>query len=98
MNRALSVGPDGRNVNVIVRNTGVGTDLYRVSATVTGAGLEATLGNALVVVQGGQTATVAMHVRGPNTASRPAALTFTATSESDATKRATATMRLTGAR
>jgi hypothetical protein len=84
-------------VPVTVRNTGGGTDLYRVSADAE-AGWTATLTNALVVVQAGQTATVRVHIARENAAARSGTLRFTATSESDGTKKASATAALTAAR
>jgi len=98
MDETFPIGPAGENVMVTVRNTGTGTDLFRVSADVQDQGWTAALTNALVVVNGGQTATVSVRIARPASATRPASLAFTATSENDPSKKSTVTAALTAGR
>jgi hypothetical protein len=86
------------NVLMTVRNTGTGTDLYRLSASAEPAAWTAGLSNALVAVQGGQAATVRVHIGRRDVSVRSGKLHFTATSETDATKKASVTAALTAGR
>ena len=65
-------------------------DVYRLSATVTGAGWSAQLSNALAAVKFGGSQTIPLYVRRTAGTAFPATVTLRATSESDATKTATA--------
>ena len=75
----------GSVVRVRVTNTGGAVDLFRLSASSEGQGSPATLGNALVALQPGQSADVPVYLAG---ATGNAVVTFMATSESDKTKAA----------
>ena len=67
----------------------VGSDVYRLSASADGKGWSAELPNALAAVRAGSSAEVPVNaVREPGSAPR-ATITLTATSESDASARAT---------
>ena len=79
--------------DVIVRNTGEGTDIYRLSASITGTGWRVELANALAAAPQGGTSRAKLHV---TQGTGPATLTVTATSESDPTKKFVATAQLKG--
>jgi M6 family metalloprotease-like protein len=103
------VGAANTPVTFNVRNTGsvantdralhtsdarayVNGDVYRVSVSVEGAGWTAELANALSAVKTGQTGNVQVFVTPGSAAS--ATVTLTAISESDPSKRSTATVRV----
>ena len=65
------------------RDSAFGSDLYRLSATVDGAGWAAELTNALAALPFGATSEIPVFMRHTNRASRRATVTLTATSESD---------------
>jgi hypothetical protein len=72
----------------------VGSDVYRVSVSVSGPGWTATIGNSLIAIKAGESATVPVHVTGA--AGAPSAtVTVTAVSESDPARRATTTTTVT---
>ncbi len=77
--------------DVIVRNTGEGADIYRLSASVTGTGWRVELANALAAAPQGGTSRVKLHV---TQGTGPATLSVTATSESDPTRKVVATAQL----
>jgi hypothetical protein len=66
-------------------------DIYRLSASASGAGWSAQLRNALATARFGQTVTVPVYVARADGAAPSATVTLTATSVSDETKTATAT-------
>lgn len=88
-------GPHERGVaatmegdEIVLRNTGTAIDLYRLSASVDGRNWNVQMPNALAVVPAGSTARVPLHItRGTG----PATVTVTAASESDPSKKTTAT-------
>ena len=77
--------------DVIVRNTGEGTDIYRLSASVTGAGWRVELANALAAAPQGGTSRVKLHVTQGTGAGT---LSVTATSESDPSRKVVVTSQL----
>ena len=98
MDEAMRVNGTEETILVTVRNTGGATDLFRISVNVEEPGWTAALGNALAAVPGGQTATIPVRITRPATAARPGTLVFTATSESDPTKKSSVTAALTAGR
>ncbi len=88
-------GPHERGVaatiegdEIVLRNTGTAIDLYRLSASVDGRDWNVQLPNALAAVPAGSTARVPLHItRGTG----PTTVTVTAVSESDPSKKTTAT-------
>jgi hypothetical protein len=86
--RGVAVTIDGDEI--VLRNTGGAIDIYRLSASVEGRDWNVRPGNALAAVPAGATARVPLHItRGSGSAT----LTVTAVSESDPSKRTTATGR-----
>ncbi len=71
-------------------------DIYRLSVSVEGEGWTVALDNALVAIRTGRSATVPVFVTRSPGAAASAAITLTAVSESDPTKRATAAWRASG--
>jgi M6 family metalloprotease-like protein len=67
------------------------SDIYRLSVAATGSGWSAELPNALAAVKAGQTENVPVYVSRSGSAARSGSVTLTAVSESDPTKRVTAT-------
>jgi len=72
------------------RDSAFGSDVYRLTATIEGAGWSADLVNPLSAVAFGGSAEAMVHARHTNTASASAKVTLRAVSESDPTKIATA--------
>jgi M6 family metalloprotease-like protein len=68
------------------RDAAFGSDVYRLSASVDGAGWRVDLTNALAAVPFGETRVIPVYVRRTNGADRTAVVTVTATSESDPRK------------
>ena len=87
--RAAAVAVEGSEV--VVRNIGEGADIYRLSATVQGAGWQVQLANALAAAPAGGTARAKLHI---TKGSGPATLAVTAVSESDPSKKFVATSPL----
>jgi hypothetical protein len=81
--------PDGKP------DAAFGSDVYRMSVSVKGAGWRADLSNALTAVQFGKAAAIPIQITCEKGAAPGATLIFTAVSESDPTKRATLTTALT---
>jgi M6 family metalloprotease-like protein len=88
-------GPHPRGVaaaiegdEIVLRNTGGATDIYRLSASVERRDWNVQLANAIVAVTAGGTARVPLHI---THGSGSATVTVTAVSESDPSKKATAT-------
>jgi M6 family metalloprotease-like protein len=69
----------------------LGSDVYRLSASATGAGWNAELPNALATAKAGETVDVPVYVSRTGTAAKNGSVTLTATSESDPSKTFTAT-------
>lgn len=83
-----AAGPAPNALNVRVKNTGSAMDLFRMSASSEGSGWSATLANALVALQPGQSADVLVYItRGSGTGR----VIVTATSESDPRQSGTVT-------
>ncbi len=76
------------------RSVAFGSDIYRLSVSAVGAGWSARLRNALAAVPAGQVQEVPVYVRADEGASRRGTVRLTATSESDPSKSATATVEL----
>jgi M6 family metalloprotease-like protein len=69
----------------------LGSDVYRLSASASGAGWSAELPNALATAEAGETVDVEAFVSRTKTAAKTGSVTLTAVSESDPSKTATAT-------
>ena len=85
-------------VTVTVRNTGEATDLFRISAAVGESGWNALIDNALADIPAGRTAAIPVRITRPSPTANTAQLVFTAASESDNSKKASATVALSAAR
>lgn len=72
-----------------------GSDVYRLSANVTGQGWTVRIQNALVAVKFGESIKIPVHATGGTGASASATVTLTAVSESDPSKKATVKIALT---
>ena len=72
------------------------SDVYRVSASVTGANWSAQVPNELATAKAGHLVNVPVNVKQDGSGARLAKITLTATSESDPTKRSTATCLVLG--
>jgi M6 family metalloprotease-like protein len=72
------------------RNAALGSDVYRLSATVDGEGWSVDLANAMAAVPFQASRVIPVHVRRTSAAARKAVVTLTAVSESDPGKIATA--------
>lgn len=87
--RTAPVGDDTALVTSRLANTGEagegvhGSDVYRLSASVDGAGWDVTLPYELTAVEAGDAASVAAYATAQDGAAREATVTITATSESD---------------
>lgn len=81
---------------VHVRNLGTAVDVFRLSLDGEAGGWTVTLANALVAVEPGRQVTAPIRFARTAGASGPAKVTVTAVSESDPTKKATATLIVPG--
>jgi hypothetical protein len=106
----LNAGAAEARLDVRVTNTGTGqaatsghpgapadvfgSDIFRVSASVEGAGVVANVQSALVAIGQGKSATVPVFVRRTDTRAAPGRVIVTIVSESDPSKRATVSSAL----
>lgn len=79
--------------NLVLRHTGTGSDIYRLSASIEGAGWQVHLPNALAALAEGATSRIPFHV---TQGSGAATLSITAVSESDPSKKIVVTSQLKG--
>ncbi len=98
MDRAPRMLGGSITILATVRNTGIGTDVFRLSASLEDPGWAVELRSALAAVPGGQTATIPLRVTRPERSVRPANLVLTARSESDPMKQASVNAVLTAGR
>lgn len=98
MDEAIRVRGTEDTLMVTVRNTGGATDLFRLLVTVDEEGWNARVTNALAAIPGGQTATIPVRITRAATTLRSGNLVFTATSESDPSKKTSVTAVLTAGR
>lgn len=101
--RAASIGATPQRLDLQLVNSGAPAagspgahahDVYRLSVTVEGTGWKAELNNALAAVPFGKAQAVVVQITRGASASRPAAMTITAISESDPGKQASLTTTL----
>ena len=81
---------------VHVRNLGTAVDVFRLSLDAEAGGWTVTLANALVAVEPGQQATAPIRFARTAGAPGPATVTVAAVSESHPTRKATATLIVSG--
>jgi hypothetical protein len=77
--------------DLVLRNTGQGSDIYRLSASIEGTGWRVDLPNALAAAAEGKSTRVPLRLTQGTGAAR---LSVTATSESDPSKKIVATSQL----